>query len=290
PNKRDFFVYNLIGDEAKPGLGIYANASGLAIHDIRASIETGKDRVINFQSHPDARLHRVDQHLVKMVRLVETEREVPFTRTRTKGPTVPKNVIQVEFPPTYTRQSRTLKLGSGGVLIPTQGKIPDRQFDTAIAHELGHTNNIYHHGDVDLKEVEWQADGADIAEVSPAGTTKPLRLFDDTPAMNEFFIPSAKLPFKVYIAKTGGQHSGNVGCLMRYAFAHATVSVADPKYRLFPSDPETLGQALCTSRTGTNINAPGRIPHPRYGDAAPNRGNCLHQVCVNDFFDNHAPR
>jgi hypothetical protein len=284
PTNRDLFIYNRVGDDVVPGFGIHANASGLALHEIRSADEAGRERVINFNPHPQPNLHKVDQHLVKIVRLV-TQRKAPFTRTRTGGPTVPQNVIQLEIPSTYSRR------GSAGSTTPAPGIIPNSEFDVAIAHELGHANNVHHHGDVDLQKVVWQADGTGIAETSSVGVTKPLRIFEDTPALTELFIPAAQLPVNLdFVSRTGGQHSGDTGCVMRYAFARASVSIANPNHRLVPTTPEPFGQGLCTSRMGTDFNAPGRRPQPRHGDASPNRGNCLHQVCVNDFFHTHLPR
>ena len=79
---------------------------------------------------------------------------------------------------------------------------------------------------------------------------------------------------------------------MRYWVAHAYPAIADPTVR-YLTHGEIRGTALCLNRTGTGINDAGRSPQSRYGDAATrgnggpivilDRGDCLHQVRVNDF-------
>ena len=45
---------------------------------------------------------------------------------------------------------------------------------------------------------------------------------------------------------------------------------------------ESAGAAICSQTAGTGVNEKDREPQPRYGDAAPNRGNCASQVLVTD--------
>jgi len=73
---------------------------------------------------------------------------------------------------------------------------------------------------------------------------------------------------------------------MRYAVAQAYPK-ADTNVRYWVKGDELKGIFLCISPVGTGVNAPGRSPQPRYGDADQTtnhpRGNCAGQLCVNDL-------
>ncbi len=100
-------------------------------------------------------------------------------------------------------------------------------------------------------------------------------------------VSAAELPPLIEIYHLGsphGQHSGVEDCLMRYENATAVqvYRQKDARYRLFGQG-EKYGFTFCSSSKGTGVNAPGdSFDHPRYGDAAPKRGNCIAQLCVND--------
>lgn len=74
---------------------------------------------------------------------------------------------------------------------------------------------------------------------------------------------------------------------MRYEDATAFVPVfsSSPAVRYLIAQ-ETAGEQLCSEATGTGVNHPDRPlpPGPRFGDAdsSIDRGDCVHQVRVND--------
>lgn len=90
-----------------------------------------------------------------------------------------------------------------------------------------------------------------------------------------------------------GPESGDQDCLMRYYFAQfcegkfAPFSGATKAYYLLEPGTEPIGMTLCRSAAGTGVNAAGRTPQPRYGDAAAGCGNCFADICPNDAI---APR
>lgn len=88
-----------------------------------------------------------------------------------------------------------------------------------------------------------------------------------------------------YVGKPQRQHSGNDQCIMRYFFANAYQSTANSSnYYLSAAGTESVGTSLCTSPSGTGVNATSHKPQSRYGNAAPNRGACQSWVCVNDKY------
>lgn len=89
-----------------------------------------------------------------------------------------------------------------------------------------------------------------------------------------------------YVGLPGGKYSGNDQCVMRYFWANAYPSIADSTtYYKVQNGTEPVGSTICNSLAGTGVNDPNRNlpkdhPQPRYFDAT--RGDCQHQVCVND--------
>jgi hypothetical protein len=81
-----------------------------------------------------------------------------------------------------------------------------------------------------------------------------------------------------------GQHSGVEACLMRYDSSWAYVSEDDPSVRYYVQGDEERGNMLCATSAGTGVNDSRREPQSRYGPAGPNRGDCMHQICVSDLF------
>ena len=75
---------------------------------------------------------------------------------------------------------------------------------------------------------------------------------------------------------------------MRYRAASAYALENNDIYLVSLSDgynnSELAGLQLCDSPKGTGVNAPDHNPYPRYGAAAAGRGNCKHQVCINDKY------
>jgi hypothetical protein len=45
---------------------------------------------------------------------------------------------------------------------------------------------------------------------------------------------------------------------------------------------EGLGFSLCSQTHGDGVNDASRTPQARYGDSAAGRGDCAHQILVND--------
>jgi hypothetical protein len=102
---------------------------------------------------------------------------------------------------------------------------------------------------------------------------------------------------KYYVAVWGGEHSGDVNCLMRYAGGDLYRRDTGLYYP-FPKDKE--GALLCTSQEGTGLNGgkqrtqvvvmktslrgmplPVQIVLPMCGNGTTEKG-CLHQIHVTD--------
>ncbi len=70
---------------------------------------------------------------------------------------------------------------------------------------------------------------------------------------------------------------------MRYDIAETYASQKDSSIRYFVR--ENVPRSICNTKDGTGVNAPGRLTQSRYGPAAAGRGDCVHQILVNDGVD-----
>ncbi|HEX2854748.1 MAG TPA: hypothetical protein VHO24_16065 [Opitutaceae bacterium] len=109
-------------------------------------------------------------------------------------------------------------------------------------------------------------------------------LFDSTVKYNP--------QFQLYLTREepGGSCSGDELCLMRYYFANTYPAKGrkDTYYVVRPgAGANRAGLEVCKSPTGTIHNADSHTPQSRFGDAAPQRGNCFKYICPNDAI---APR
>lgn len=88
---------------------------------------------------------------------------------------------------------------------------------------------------------------------------------------------------RLHVGIEHGEDSGDQDCVMRYYFAQAYgKNGSNTDYFYIPPGTNPIGVELCELPTGTGINAAGRKPQSRHGDAAPGHGNCAAQVNPND--------
>jgi hypothetical protein len=87
----------------------------------------------------------------------------------------------------------------------------------------------------------------------------------------------------VTISREQQADSGNELCVMRYYFADAyPVDGEENAYYLVRPGKNRAGLQLCRSPEGTGGNGSDHKPKPRFGNAAPGRGNCFQYICPND--------
>lgn len=142
PTKKDFFVLNRIGLNARPGIELFEQLSQLRVRSkLRLFEMSPVDRLMN-GNHRDAP-HRVDQHGV----WVKT-----FTREKLgdNGADTPMNKAGVAGRPGLTKgvgilgRSNTESIFNQPFNLPAQDAI--FAYDRAIAHELLHSVGVEHHG------------------------------------------------------------------------------------------------------------------------------------------------
>ena len=164
----------------------------------------------------------------------------------------------------------------------------------AMCHELLHALGVRHHGDGDY-DVVWKVDGTAVKEFhvaedgrTPVGSGTPIRVLkqDGTDVTAKFVERHADGSETLGIVGVEqGESSGDDTCMMRYDrnSAYLTKSAPDARVLVQPDvNPESVGSKICTSRTGTGINAASPGPS-RYGNAAPGRGACMEKIKVSDI-------
>lgn len=96
-------------------------------------------------------------------------------------------------------------------------------------------------------------------------------------------ILSRRIGLDLDIGIPGGEDSGAQDCLMRYYFSNSyPVRGEDHSFWLIPAGTNKIGFEVCRSPLGTGINAAGRSPQSRHGDAKPGYGDCFSWICPND--------
>jgi len=186
------------------------------------------------------------------------------------GPSIPKHI------------DRVLVGRDEAAANPPDGQLRLRDpFAALVAHELLHACNVWHHGPADPKP-QWRVERSSNGSVMFKESGQTIRVLDEngTP-----YLPGTTIgaDLSIWLGAAHGQHSGDDNCVMRYHLADAYVSSSDPGVRYWVPDDEPIGNTLCVSPAGTGVNAAGRLPQSRYGDAQ--QGGCRHQICVNDAMD-----
>lgn len=255
------------------GIQRFATASTLKVHSSfgPGDLETPMDhadydaakRVINLNTLDEGGRHKVDQHAVVM--RLASNAQSPVSQTY-GGPSSPKNISQIEFS----------QLATGGKLVWT------------VAHELGHTVNIPHHGEGGFRDAYWalQPNGS-FLETANSTTTTGVPVILKLEGTGQVF--SSSISTGVTLStKLQGLASGDETCFMRYPVANAIERASEPGVRYFIMPNEPYGVTLCLDGLGKDFNSnrtyPDGRPRPsRHGNAAAGRGDCMHRTCVNDF-------
>jgi hypothetical protein len=260
PKIKDLFIIRDSSDVDISGFAV----SGLGLHPVRFTDAGPDGRVINF-NYAEQRFHVVDQHGIR-VRFGDLDD--PWAGTTyyvpaRKAPQSPDDVDEV-------------------VIDRAQKKATKSDLRLLIAHELGHSVAIKHHGD-GFKYVS----GADLKAQALVGSASNQMLFkrlDDNS--------------KYMVALWRGEYSGNTSCMMRYDAADLYRRDTGLYYPC-PSEFWKAGKFLCLTQDGTDFNAglqrtqvvqckigkaaavPMTVVLPMCGDGTADKG-CYHQIHVTD--------
>lgn len=140
------------------------------------------------------------------------------------------------------------------------------------AFELGPTRVLL----IDFFGADFAEQFAAVADRADKYIGEPLEGETAAQTANRVRIHRDKLKqLRLLVGQKGGAHSGPEECLMRDWFAdvyRSSLPSVDgrPVYRLIDRarGAETPGSQLGSTRQGTGINDPGRLPEPRYGNSS----------------------
>lgn len=149
PKKKDFFVLNLIGGDAEPGIDLFASLSQLRVHSrLRPEEMSETTRLMNGNNSQGA--HRVDQHGVwvktfSKATLGDTGAQTPMTEAGVAGrPGITKGIGILARDDTESAFNQPFNLPPSDTTFA---------YDRAIAHELLHSVGAEHHGSGDYRQI-----------------------------------------------------------------------------------------------------------------------------------------
>ncbi len=315
PNKKDLFIRNDGGSVLEPGIDLYADISGMEVHkDLNKDEFNSTDRAVN--ANTQAAPHRVLQHGLWMKVCPGTDggaTRVTNRAMRDRPGTVTFICIQ---PPDVAGSSTNLfNLAPGGVAVSYEktvahellhGSGVDHHGDTDIHYNFtlipaGLATNTrgraYYEVGGGAATVRDEKTGEDLAERDAARAESDLAR---TRAAYDWMVaqgwiergPLTEVVIEVmyrlkytrthYVGRSGGEHSGDDQCVMRYFFAENYPSLADDTvFFKVPPGTEPSGVKLCANPAGSGVNADGRSPQGRYSDSSQTLG-CGSWVCIND--------
>jgi hypothetical protein len=285
PKRKDLFVVNRAGPDVLAGMLQFASGSGVNVccRTLGADQITS-DHIINFNHAKGP--HNTDQHAVIIVKGNANANPCTQTVFGGQGAAQPKNIQQIYMPTLGNFLNLARQVGTNATVPWAANSYPK-----AVAHELGHSVNVMHHGEGDTGTVVWSTgDGKSFFETPLSGglpASVTVLAENGTQLRPSDLGISIGNPLKIWQGKpltpndlTGGQHSGDVRCFMRYLIAQQYVSMTDPNVRYYVAERESLGSYLTDIVQGTGTNDSNHPPQSRYGDAS--LGNCSKQMCVSD--------
>jgi len=282
PKKKDLFIDNRVRARGKAGIGLFARATGLAVHDSLEQGEYQQDRVINFNKRADR--HLVDQHCLVLRISSDPNAGTAQGQFGAIFPGPPKNTLWVNV---------VLGMAADHVFrTATPGVLSVGNEDACmIAHELGHGIGMYHHGEKDpwtngVFGVLWTlATNNSGGQILEGGA--PVHVVSEPAATS--YAPTQVIapPESQRLAQIGfqnGQHSGDWDCIMRYHVANFFELTREQRGRVWKSSYQVPGTKFCTSPAGTEFNTSSNVPNAEFGDAdtSKSRGNCIHQFVISD--------
>ena len=191
PDKKDFFVLNEIGADAKGGIALFERVSKLRVHSLLQPAEMSEiERLMN-GNHRDAPHRQVDQHGVY---LVNTSGQGSFgagteeVKNNSRGYTAYRpglvSRVRVETKGRYDGLFSNDRTASFNV----SERDASFAYDRGVAHELLHTVGADHHGEGEDANVFYFQAASD-----PNNPTHRVRFTPDSPGKDEIFLEQTPL-------------------------------------------------------------------------------------------------
>jgi hypothetical protein len=358
PKKKDLFVLNLIGADAKGGIALFGRLSKLRVHSkLQDPKEISKTERLMNGNHRDGP-HRVDQHGVIITNRGSTADGAVTAGTADAAPYHAFRPRFVSFVHVESRQPNGVFAAKASAEYNLSERDAQFIYDRAVAHELLHAVGVDHHGEVpwhlvrcyfqgasaplnpthharfttgfnyhtsqidvpgefhenrgDTITLLWEDTQRDVVEDSIAAYEAELAQHQADNRTESYLVETAATAARlsalgikkdasfwadydadnlasmdqtrgIRVGREGGTDSGNELCVMKYYFADAyEIKGRENAYYLIRPGSTRAGREICTSPTGTGVNAQSHEPQSRFGDAHSGRGNCFGDICPND--------
>lgn len=251
-NVLDLVVENDAGEGIRPGLALFAKATGINI------VELGKDEL------PQDR--RVNQNAGT------GDSGVAQCGLRLTSEALARGTIGMAWPDKVKASPKDCeRVAFNSDLSFMTAADRAAMLPMAVAHELGHALGAQHHGD--------SARPLENYTLNAAGNNEVIGL-DGTPITTRPYTLTGLTETKL----SGGESSGAQDCVMRNSSFFQWVCHVDKQgvAHYYAVPPKPPGTTFCTSPAGTGINAEGNRPASYFGNAQEGRGACLHHLRVTD--------
>jgi hypothetical protein len=256
-SERDFALFN-------EGLSWFKNASNL--QPVRFDFDKDEirfDGKLNSNNNTD---HTYDQYAIYILNGgAGGGGTLGITYTKTNAPDIPAQIIGVVIDWSAIQSAYQRRINEAK---PSTPKFTLQEYlAQTIAHELGHSVNVWHHGD----DIRFNYD----ARTQTWPSYHPMAgdsIFD----RNGNLITKRPYPLDDVGGPNGTVEGGDISCLMNYYpyYSWGITRGANGAYVFYQEPLLRLGRMFCTSGSGTGINATKFY----FGNADPSRGNCFRQI------------
>lgn len=250
--QKNLVVENRYGDQAKPGLQLFQDASQIKVAELDEG-ELPEDRVVNLNRGTAS--GGGAQHGLLLVPEGLSAGDI--------GKAWPDRVK------TCPAECERVAINSNLSFLPAANHAA--LLAVGVAHELGHALGAQHHGDspTELEDFVVADPATEITGVDGRPITgRPFPLEGATETRFD-----------------GGQSSGEENCLMRYSsfFQWVRQLTRNGTFHYYVVPPTAPGDRFCASSAGSGLNAAGNTPCSYFGNAADGRGACLTHMRVRDY-------
>lgn len=191
-----------------------------------------------------------------------------ITYTRTNAPDIPAQIIGVVIDWNALQSAYQRRINEAKPLTP---KFTLKEYlNQTVAHELGHSINIWHHG-VDIR-YNYNATKDRWDPLIVPNISDKIRIFD----RNGNLITTRPYSIEVIGGQNGTVEGGDISCMMNYyPYYHWGYTKGADGAQIYNQEPLlSLGRIFCKTKNGTGINATQLY----FGNADPKYGNCLSQI------------
>jgi hypothetical protein len=181
PERKDFFVLNLIGADGRSGIGLFGRLSKLRVHSkLRDETEMFKKARLMNGNHRDAP-HRVDQHGVVLATGLGKDKggdTAGIEGADGQRAFRPRLVAYVNVE--LASWATSVFSAKAGAQYNLSERDAQSAFDRAVAHELLHAVGVEHHGE-SLRELVWCNFQSANAPLNPTGRHRYVSKYSLSP-------------------------------------------------------------------------------------------------------------